>query len=71
MRVQHTLLAAGALLASVGVANAAEPSLLTEAQLDKVIAGQNTAPPPPSFGPVGNSGNVKTPNGVHKTGQPK
>jgi hypothetical protein len=68
MRVQRTLLAAGALLASVGVASAAEPILLTASQLDEVIAG-NLAPPPPAFGPVGNSDNVKTPTRVIHTGQ--
>jgi hypothetical protein len=39
MRVQRTLLAAGVLLTYVGVASAAEPTPLSESQLDKVTAG--------------------------------
>jgi hypothetical protein len=63
MRVPRSLLATSAMLMFVGVASAAEPTLLTQGQLDEVVAG-NLAPPPPAFGPVGNSDNVKTPNGV-------
>jgi hypothetical protein len=39
MHVLRSLLAGGAMLASVGVASAAEPTLLTEVQLDGVTAG--------------------------------
>jgi hypothetical protein len=42
MRVQRTLLAAGVLLTYVGVASAAEPTPLSESQLDKVTAGTLT-----------------------------
>jgi hypothetical protein len=39
MRALRSLLAAGAMLASVGVASAAQPTVLTEEQLDGVTAG--------------------------------
>jgi hypothetical protein len=39
MQVLRSLLAGGAMLASVGVASAADPTLLTEEQLDGVTAG--------------------------------
>ena len=39
MRALRSLVAAGAMLASVGVASAAQPTVLTEEQLDGVTAG--------------------------------
>jgi hypothetical protein len=39
MHALRSLLAAGAMLASVGVASAAQPTVLTEDQLDGVTAG--------------------------------
>lgn len=52
MRVLHSLLAAGAILASVGVASAAEPVLLTtsqparlaDQQMDQIVGGVNYPP---------------------------
>jgi hypothetical protein len=43
MQSLRSLLAAAAMLASVGVASAAEPTVLTEEQLDGVTAGFNVA----------------------------
>jgi hypothetical protein len=40
MQVLRSFLAGGLMLASVGVAGAAEPTLLTDAQMDGVTAGQ-------------------------------